>query len=490
MRKCTAGVPPDRVRDILQAMNELGLGVHVNLLAAFPGDTPRELNEQIEFCLDALRDMRRATFTLNRFVLFPGTPVANQPGEFGVVLDGAAGDMPSHYDYHLTPQLQADETAVDGLVAAGQERLFTELGWRNLGTGPGRGGRRVAVLRFRARHPAEATGARPVRPVAFLPSQGEIVMARVFLTGATGNAGQPVLAELLRRGHEVTAMVRRPATLDGCRTVLGDLADIRPLADDVARAEAIIHLASPRSNDRDVVLRDDVRGTGELLDLWQRGNFVYTSSQTVYGIPRQTLTENSPLDASCWYDLGKICNEFQMRLIEADCQRGEAVRLAWRCCWPPAAGGPIASFWHDLRPVPRGAIFVFDSEEGLESYGSNFLGEEDFGLRGCSTPWGFRSSGPYNRRPVLHVAVDGRDDQRACGHEGPLGDPWGAAWSRRVSFAPIAFAHRRHAFARATGFTPRQTLEEVVARLSRWNAGRFDTVPSLKRCVAVLGVRG
>ncbi len=106
-------------------------------MAAFPGDTPRELNGTIEFCLEALRDMGRATFTLNRFVLFPGTPVANQPGEFGVTLDGAAGDMPSHYDYHLTPPLQADEAAVDALVAAGQERLFTELGWRNLGTGPG-----------------------------------------------------------------------------------------------------------------------------------------------------------------------------------------------------------------------------------------------------------------------------------------------------------------------------------------------------------------
>ena len=218
-------------------------------------------------------------------------------------------------------------------------------------------------------------------------------MAKIFLTGATGNAGQPVLAELLRRGHEVTAMVRRPATLDGCRTVLGDLADVRPLADEVARAEAIIHLASPRSNDRDVVLRDDVRGTGELLDLWQRGNFVYTSSQTVYGIPRQTLTENSPLDAMCWYDLGRNLQ----RVPDADDRGGLSARSGGAASHGAVAGHRRPA---DTPVSPRsttsaapGAVFLFDSDEGLESYGTNFLGEEVSG-RAVVDALGIRSPGP------------------------------------------------------------------------------------------------
>ncbi len=292
-------------------------------------------------------------------------------------------------------------------------------------------------------------------------------MARVFLTGATGNAGQPVLAELLRRGHEVTAMVRRPVTLDGCRTVLGDLADVRPLADEVARAEAIIHLASPRSNDRDVVLRDDVRGTGELLDLWQRGNFVYTSSQTVYGIPRQTLTENSPLDAACWYDLGKICNEFQMRMIEADCQRGAAVRL--RMALLLATGGRRADrqFLRTIYDQCRaGAVFVFDSDEGLESYGTNFLGEEDLG-RAVVDALGIRSSGPYNlagpyctwRSMVETINALAGTKARWVVRRGARPGPGEFRLPQSRSHIDGS------AFARATGFTARQTLEEVIARL-------------------------
>lgn len=137
MRKCAAGLPSDRVRDILRAMNDVGLGVHVNLLAAFPGDTPAEFRETIDFCLETLAGAARATFTLNRFALFPGTPVMNEPEQFGVVVEPAAGDMPSCRAYRLVHELQADEEAVDALVAAGRERLLDGLGWQRLGAGPG-----------------------------------------------------------------------------------------------------------------------------------------------------------------------------------------------------------------------------------------------------------------------------------------------------------------------------------------------------------------
>ena len=59
-----------------------------------------------------------------------------------------------------------------------------------------------------------------------------MAQAKVFLTGATGYSGQPVLAELNRRGVPVTALVSREIGLSGCETVVGDLAAVGAFAQD------------------------------------------------------------------------------------------------------------------------------------------------------------------------------------------------------------------------------------------------------------------
>jgi nucleoside-diphosphate-sugar epimerase len=41
---------------------------------------------------------------------------------------------------------------------------------------------------------------------------------RIFVAGASGAIGQPLIAELLRRGHEVTGMTRSEA---GARNLAG-----------------------------------------------------------------------------------------------------------------------------------------------------------------------------------------------------------------------------------------------------------------------------
>src|SRR5436190_6186429 len=113
----------------------------------------------------------------------------------------------------------------------------------------------------------------------------------VFVTGGTGNAGGVVIAELVRRGVGVVALARSARSLPGCRVVVGDLCDLSSARDELAAADAVIHLASPRSNDPDTVLNEDIVGTCQLLDGWSRGPFIYTSSQTVYGVPSSPLTE-------------------------------------------------------------------------------------------------------------------------------------------------------------------------------------------------------
>jgi uncharacterized protein YbjT (DUF2867 family) len=71
---------------------------------------------------------------------------------------------------------------------------------------------------------------------------------RVAVTGATGFTGRRIVSELLRRDHEVTALVRPPAArlpvASGISVVEGDMADARALAELMAGAEGLVHAAS------------------------------------------------------------------------------------------------------------------------------------------------------------------------------------------------------------------------------------------------------
>jgi len=70
---------------------------------------------------------------------------------------------------------------------------------------------------------------------------------RTAITGATGYVGQAVVHKLLRRDHEVRALVRKPLTAGGLRDlgvelVEGDLGDRSALRRLVEGADAVIHL--------------------------------------------------------------------------------------------------------------------------------------------------------------------------------------------------------------------------------------------------------
>ena len=85
-----------------------------------------------------------------------------------------------------------------------------------------------------------------------LYSKSRIMKIVVF--GATGNVGQRVTAEALRRGHEVVGVVRDPDAVESpdkrVRLIKGDATK----ADDVARiargADAVVSAISPRPNAR------------------------------------------------------------------------------------------------------------------------------------------------------------------------------------------------------------------------------------------------
>jgi uncharacterized protein len=70
----------------------------------------------------------------------------------------------------------------------------------------------------------------------------------VVLYGATGNAGSRILAELVSRGHQVTAVVRNPAKLQpaaGLYTRQGDLSDTHAIATAIKGADAVISAYAP-----------------------------------------------------------------------------------------------------------------------------------------------------------------------------------------------------------------------------------------------------
>ena len=77
---------------------------------------------------------------------------------------------------------------------------------------------------------------------------------RLVLFGATGNVGQRVATEALRRGHEVVGVVRDPAAVKSpdprVRLVKGDATNADNIAEIVRGADAVVSAISPRPNAR------------------------------------------------------------------------------------------------------------------------------------------------------------------------------------------------------------------------------------------------
>lgn len=94
---------------------------------------------------------------------------------------------------------------------------------------------------------------------------------RVALTGASGSVGRSLLPALLRGGHQVTAIDRRPWPGDlpaGASFALADLTVASDLAEAMQGCDGVVHLAgypSPRSADPDLVYVTNVLATHRVL---------------------------------------------------------------------------------------------------------------------------------------------------------------------------------------------------------------------------------
>jgi nucleoside-diphosphate-sugar epimerase len=128
----------------------------------------------------------------------------------------------------------------------------------------------------------------------------EAAAMKVALTGATGYIGSHILTELLKHGHEVTALVRDDTQADtvkarGATPAVADLYDRPAVAGLLGKTDGAIHTASPGDAtsaglDSAVVdaATDAFGGTGK--------PYLHVSGLWVYGA-NPSVSEESPFNA-------------------------------------------------------------------------------------------------------------------------------------------------------------------------------------------------
>jgi nucleoside-diphosphate-sugar epimerase len=137
---------------------------------------------------------------------------------------------------------------------------------------------------------------------------------RVLVTGASGFVGRATCAELLDRGHDVLALVRRPGSEPaGTRAVAGDLTNAERLRHAVrdAAPDGVVHLAAEIASQRDEGKIQDVNvdGTRRLVDallgLARPVRLVFTSTVVTGEADGALLTPDGALPVTTPYGRSK-----------------------------------------------------------------------------------------------------------------------------------------------------------------------------------------
>ena len=136
---------------------------------------------------------------------------------------------------------------------------------------------------------------------------------RVLVTGASGFVGRAACAELVGRGHEVLALVRRPGSEPhGTTAVPGDLTAPAHLRASLAELapRCVLHLAAEIAAQKDAerIREVNVEGTRSLVDAAQAAGvkrFVFASSVVTGDAHGRLLREEDPLPVETAYGRSK-----------------------------------------------------------------------------------------------------------------------------------------------------------------------------------------
>ena len=187
---------------------------------------------------------------------------------------------------------------------------------------------------------------------------------KVFLTGATGFVGSHLAEALVRQGHTVTALARRPDQHENLKQIgvtpaSGSLENARALTAALAGVDVIYHVAGATSarNEAEFFAVNE-GGTRRLLDAAHqaapRARFVYISSQAAIGPSKSGVPSNEDVEARPLtpYGRSKLAGELAVRGSE----------LAWTIVRPSSVYGPRdREFFKLFQLAKRGLAPVFGS---------------------------------------------------------------------------------------------------------------------------------
>jgi nucleoside-diphosphate-sugar epimerase len=162
----------------------------------------------------------------------------------------------------------------------------------------------------------------------------EILLTRVFVTGATGFIGMAVVSELIAAGHQVLGLCRSPdkaASLAaaGAEVHRGSTEDLDSLKTGAARSDGVIHLAFnhdfSKFKDNCEDDRRVIRTLGSVLTGSKRPLIVTSGTGMVHGVPGQPASED---DAAAGSDaIPRAASEEAADALASDGVNASVMRL-------------------------------------------------------------------------------------------------------------------------------------------------------------------
>ncbi|MBI5596596.1 MAG: UDP-glucose 4-epimerase GalE [Elusimicrobia bacterium] len=212
---------------------------------------------------------------------------------------------------------------------------------------------------------------------------------RVLVTGGAGYIGSHTVLELLKAGHEVTSLdnysnsspesLRRVCELAGkpVKAWEGDVRFQAFLRDLFMgnRYEAVVHFAGLKAVGESVAMplhyfENNICGTNNLLAAMQLSDcrrLVFSSSATVYGVPRKNpVDESHPLSAANPYGRSKL-------VIEDICRDLAASEPGWNIAllryFNPVGAHESGRIGEDPRGVPNNLMpYVMQTAVGRHPF--------------------------------------------------------------------------------------------------------------------------